>query len=228
MPVKGKEMGEEQKWWRSFVQRMWWLNKRPYATIIVGDSFNIPSLWEFIKHQKEHFNTHHSFQDIHKKAWKQNPWSCGLPMISRLIQGWFFLVQILWSVSSWGRKAITVVPSAFPEILSGGVYIGRNKHLCHVDTIDWGDIIRDPKFKSQVQDNGEKCEYQQMVEWMGIINTHYPVYCGCWCFFLPDQALHAMKAAMGTAGVLDLRTVKSVRISYLCAHNMSNPGRVLA
>lgn len=43
------------------------------------------------------------------------------------------------------------------EILSGGVYIGRNKHLCHVDTIDWGDIIRDPRFKPRVQDNGEKC-----------------------------------------------------------------------
>ncbi|XP_063149574.1 receptor tyrosine-protein kinase erbB-3 [Candoia aspera] len=43
------------------------------------------------------------------------------------------------------------------EILSGGVYIGKNKQLCHVNTIDWEDIIRDPKFHAVVHDNGEKC-----------------------------------------------------------------------
>ncbi|XP_060108425.1 receptor tyrosine-protein kinase erbB-3 [Heteronotia binoei] len=43
------------------------------------------------------------------------------------------------------------------EILSGGVYIGRNKQLCHVDTINWGDIIRDPNFKPVVIDNGDNC-----------------------------------------------------------------------
>ncbi|XP_026566859.1 receptor tyrosine-protein kinase erbB-3 [Pseudonaja textilis] len=43
------------------------------------------------------------------------------------------------------------------EILSGGVYIGKNKQLCHVNTIDWEDIIRDPKFQAVVHNNGEKC-----------------------------------------------------------------------
>ncbi|XP_008112654.2 receptor tyrosine-protein kinase erbB-3 [Anolis carolinensis] len=43
------------------------------------------------------------------------------------------------------------------EILSGDVYIRKNKQLCHVDTIDWKDIIRDPRFQAVVQDNGEKC-----------------------------------------------------------------------
>ncbi|XP_054859103.1 receptor tyrosine-protein kinase erbB-3 [Eublepharis macularius] len=43
------------------------------------------------------------------------------------------------------------------EILSGGVYIGRNKQLCHVDTINWGDIIRDSDFEPVVIDNGDKC-----------------------------------------------------------------------
>ncbi|ETE68958.1 Receptor tyrosine-protein kinase erbB-3, partial [Ophiophagus hannah] len=43
------------------------------------------------------------------------------------------------------------------EILSGGVYIGKNKQLCHVNTIDWEDIIRDPKFHAVVHNNGEKC-----------------------------------------------------------------------
>lgn len=47
----------------------------------------------------------------------------------------------------------------FSEILSGGVYIGKNKQLCHVNTIDWEDIIREPKFQAVVHDNGEKCEY---------------------------------------------------------------------
>ncbi|KAG8129304.1 hypothetical protein E2320_015983, partial [Naja naja] len=42
-------------------------------------------------------------------------------------------------------------------ILSGGVYIGKNKQLCHVNTIDWEDIIRDPKFQAVVHNNGEKC-----------------------------------------------------------------------
>ncbi|XP_042310787.1 LOW QUALITY PROTEIN: receptor tyrosine-protein kinase erbB-3 [Sceloporus undulatus] len=43
------------------------------------------------------------------------------------------------------------------EILSGDVYIGKNKQLCHVDTIDWKDIIRDPRFQAVIHDNGEKC-----------------------------------------------------------------------
>ncbi|KAI2566293.1 erb-b2 receptor tyrosine kinase 3, partial [Homo sapiens] len=29
------------------------------------------------------------------------------------------------------------------EILSGGVYIEKNDKLCHMDTIDWRDIVRD-------------------------------------------------------------------------------------
>ncbi|XP_070596472.1 LOW QUALITY PROTEIN: receptor tyrosine-protein kinase erbB-3 [Erythrolamprus reginae] len=43
------------------------------------------------------------------------------------------------------------------EILSGSVYIGKNKQLCHMNTIDWGDIIRYPNFQAVVHDNGEKC-----------------------------------------------------------------------
>ncbi|XP_015264180.1 PREDICTED: receptor tyrosine-protein kinase erbB-3 [Gekko japonicus] len=43
------------------------------------------------------------------------------------------------------------------EILSGSVYIGRNKQLCHVDTINWGDIIRKSHFQPVVTDNGDNC-----------------------------------------------------------------------
>ncbi|KAF7238187.1 Receptor tyrosine-protein kinase erbB-3 [Varanus komodoensis] len=43
------------------------------------------------------------------------------------------------------------------EILSGGVYIGKNVGLCYMDTIDWGDIIRDPRSQALIHDNGKKC-----------------------------------------------------------------------
>nr|XP_032641544.1 receptor tyrosine-protein kinase erbB-3 [Chelonoidis abingdonii] len=44
------------------------------------------------------------------------------------------------------------------EILAGGVDIERNEQLCHVDTIEWRDIIRDPLIDPVVQQNGRKCE----------------------------------------------------------------------
>uniref|UniRef100_A0A452IKL0 Receptor protein-tyrosine kinase n=1 Tax=Gopherus agassizii TaxID=38772 RepID=A0A452IKL0_9SAUR len=43
------------------------------------------------------------------------------------------------------------------EILAGGVDIERNEQLCHVDTIEWRDIIRDPLIDPVVQQNGRKC-----------------------------------------------------------------------
>uniref|UniRef100_A0A670HX76 Receptor protein-tyrosine kinase n=1 Tax=Podarcis muralis TaxID=64176 RepID=A0A670HX76_PODMU len=43
------------------------------------------------------------------------------------------------------------------EILSGGVYIGRNQQLCHADTINWGDIVRDPSYPTVIQKNADKC-----------------------------------------------------------------------
>ncbi|KAH1176079.1 hypothetical protein KIL84_020813 [Mauremys mutica] len=43
------------------------------------------------------------------------------------------------------------------EILAGGVDIERNEQLCHVDTIEWRDIIRDPGIDPVVRQNGRKC-----------------------------------------------------------------------
>ncbi|ELV12036.1 Receptor tyrosine-protein kinase erbB-3, partial [Tupaia chinensis] len=40
------------------------------------------------------------------------------------------------------------------EILSGGVYIEKNDKLCHMDTIDWKDIVRDREAEIVVKDNG--------------------------------------------------------------------------
>ncbi|XP_032029314.1 receptor tyrosine-protein kinase erbB-3 [Hylobates moloch] len=43
------------------------------------------------------------------------------------------------------------------EILSGGVYIEKNDKLCHMDTIDWRDIVRDRDAEIVVKDNGRSC-----------------------------------------------------------------------
>uniref|UniRef100_A0A8C3P4Q3 Receptor protein-tyrosine kinase n=1 Tax=Chrysemys picta bellii TaxID=8478 RepID=A0A8C3P4Q3_CHRPI len=43
------------------------------------------------------------------------------------------------------------------EILAGGVDIERNEQLCHVDTIEWRDIVRDPLMDPVVRQNGRKC-----------------------------------------------------------------------
>ncbi|PKK17837.1 receptor tyrosine-protein kinase erbB-3, partial [Columba livia] len=41
------------------------------------------------------------------------------------------------------------------EILAGGVYIEKNAQLCHVDTVEWRDIMRDPRLEPVVGDNGK-------------------------------------------------------------------------
>ncbi|XP_074836214.1 receptor tyrosine-protein kinase erbB-3 [Carettochelys insculpta] len=43
------------------------------------------------------------------------------------------------------------------EILAGGVYIEKNEQLCHVDTIEWRDIVRDQQIEPVVRDNGRQC-----------------------------------------------------------------------
>ncbi|CAM4602401.1 receptor tyrosine-protein kinase erbB-3 isoform X1 [Lepidochelys kempii] len=43
------------------------------------------------------------------------------------------------------------------EILAGGVDIERNEQLCHVDTIEWRDIIRDQLIDPVVRQNGRNC-----------------------------------------------------------------------
>ncbi|XP_027559333.1 receptor tyrosine-protein kinase erbB-3 [Neopelma chrysocephalum] len=43
------------------------------------------------------------------------------------------------------------------EILAGGVYIEKNAQLCHVDTVEWRDIMRDPRQEPIVRDNGKAC-----------------------------------------------------------------------
>ena len=45
------------------------------------------------------------------------------------------------------------------EILSGGVYIEKNEKLCHMDTIDWRDIVRDRDAEIVVKNNGKTCEW---------------------------------------------------------------------
>uniref|UniRef100_A0A674GQJ1 Receptor protein-tyrosine kinase n=1 Tax=Taeniopygia guttata TaxID=59729 RepID=A0A674GQJ1_TAEGU len=43
------------------------------------------------------------------------------------------------------------------EILAGGVYIEKNAQLCHVDTVEWRDIMRDSRLEPLVRDNGRGC-----------------------------------------------------------------------
>ncbi|NXX16176.1 ERBB3 kinase, partial [Podargus strigoides] len=43
------------------------------------------------------------------------------------------------------------------EILAGGVYIEKNAQLCHVETVEWRDIMRDPRLEPIVGDNGKAC-----------------------------------------------------------------------
>uniref|UniRef100_A0A663FB00 Receptor protein-tyrosine kinase n=1 Tax=Aquila chrysaetos chrysaetos TaxID=223781 RepID=A0A663FB00_AQUCH len=43
------------------------------------------------------------------------------------------------------------------EILAGGVYIEKNAQLCHVETVEWRDIMRDPRLEPVVGDNGKAC-----------------------------------------------------------------------
>ncbi|XP_051629486.1 receptor tyrosine-protein kinase erbB-3 isoform X4 [Manacus candei] len=43
------------------------------------------------------------------------------------------------------------------EILAGGVYIEKNAQLCHVDTVEWRDIMRDTRQEPIVRDNGKAC-----------------------------------------------------------------------
>ena len=50
-----------------------------------------------------------------------------------------------------------VFPSS--EILSGGVYIEKTEKLCHMDTIDWRDIVRDRDAEIVVKNNGKTCEW---------------------------------------------------------------------
>ncbi|KAI6057813.1 Receptor protein-tyrosine kinase [Aix galericulata] len=45
------------------------------------------------------------------------------------------------------------------EILAGGVYIEKNEQLCHVDTVEWRDIMRDPRLEPVVGDNGRACAW---------------------------------------------------------------------
>ncbi|XP_063808696.1 receptor tyrosine-protein kinase erbB-3 [Pseudophryne corroboree] len=44
------------------------------------------------------------------------------------------------------------------EILAGGVHITKNEQLCFTDTIDWKDIIRDPKAQVEIEDNAVTCK----------------------------------------------------------------------
>ncbi|XP_073470075.1 receptor tyrosine-protein kinase erbB-3 [Aquarana catesbeiana] len=43
------------------------------------------------------------------------------------------------------------------EILAGGIHIINNEQLCYTDTIDWKDIIRDPKAQVEIEDNAKTC-----------------------------------------------------------------------
>ncbi|XP_078542411.1 receptor tyrosine-protein kinase erbB-3 isoform X2 [Lissotriton helveticus] len=43
------------------------------------------------------------------------------------------------------------------EILAGGVSIKKNAMLCHVDSVDWKDIVRDEKAEVLITENGKNC-----------------------------------------------------------------------
>ncbi|KAJ8786744.1 hypothetical protein J1605_023402 [Eschrichtius robustus] len=73
------------------------------------------------------------------------------------------------------------------EILSGGVYIEKNDKLCHMDTVDWRDIVRDRDAEIVVKDNGRTS--------------------AC-ATFPPNQVPPVMRSARGDAGVLDQKTAR--------------------
>lgn len=58
-----------------------------------------------------------------------------------------------------GRGSLALFLLSVSEILAGGVYIEKNEKLCHMDTIDWRDIVRDKDAEIVVKDNGKSCEW---------------------------------------------------------------------
>lgn len=55
------------------------------------------------------------------------------------------------------HQPVASIPTT--EILSGGVYIEKNDKLCHMDTIDWRDIVRVRGAEIVVKNNGGNCKW---------------------------------------------------------------------
>lgn len=58
-----------------------------------------------------------------------------------------------------GASSPRCPPAAPAEILAGSVYIEKNAQLCHVETVEWRDIMRDPHLQPVVRDNGKACAW---------------------------------------------------------------------
>ncbi|RMB90365.1 hypothetical protein DUI87_33251 [Hirundo rustica rustica] len=77
------------------------------------------------------------------------------------------------------------------EILAGGVYIEKNAQLCHVDTVEWRDIMRDTRMEPLVRDNGQ-----------GLTKTICAPQCNGRCFGrAPNECCHE-ECAGGCTGPL--------------------------
>lgn len=59
------------------------------------------------------------------------------------LENLFKLLYKVWYTFSY--PVLSVLSLVSTEILNGGVYVDRNKFLCHADTIHWQDIVRNPR-----------------------------------------------------------------------------------
>uniref|UniRef100_A0A6I8P4Y4 Receptor protein-tyrosine kinase n=1 Tax=Ornithorhynchus anatinus TaxID=9258 RepID=A0A6I8P4Y4_ORNAN len=76
---------------------------------------------------------------------------------AQLYEGKFALFVLLNYNTNSSHALRQLRLTQLTEILAGGVYIERNEKLCHMDTIDWKDIVRDPRAEIVVKSNGQSC-----------------------------------------------------------------------
>lgn len=83
---------------------------------------------------------------VKSKSWEIKSWSdkCQLCLFpTHAGKQYFKILYKVWYTFSYPVLSVLCLVST--EILNGGVYVDRNKFLCHADTIHWQDIVRNPR-----------------------------------------------------------------------------------
>lgn len=79
-----------------------------------------------------------------KTSWKIKSWKAS----SRGVIDTELKICLCWKCAGFLSNADSVLfllCLVSTEILNGGVYVDRNKFLCHADTIHWQDIVKNPR-----------------------------------------------------------------------------------